>query len=148
MLDVTDETLLQAKPIVRKIIEDIAPTEAARIDSITPAALNDALRHSAVSPPGLRQRGGFMEIGIASIHLFSAIFVVFEIVQRAKHLAEQREFENNVRQELHKALINAGMSPELARLIPVKYSGDILRFIASQQLRSSTIADTIDKAGS
>jgi hypothetical protein len=134
----TDETLLQLKPVVRKIIEDVAPVEATQLDSVTASALNSALYRTKNPAPGLRQRGvGYAEIGVASIHLFAAIFAVFEIVRRAKHLSEQREFEHNVQQELHKALIKAGMSAELARLIPVKYSGDIIRFIVAQQLQPS-----------
>jgi len=124
--------------MLTKILDDVAPGETsmllrveASIADSAPAATKSTLVTNRV-----RRRGfpGVIETGLVCLHLLAGTLALVDAYVRRKERQEQREFEYTIKEEWEKALIHAGMSPELAREIPVKFSADMIRFIITQRL--------------
>lgn len=74
-----------------------------------------------------------MEAGFVCLHLVAGTLALLDAYVKKKERQEQKELEYTIREEWQKALIQAGMPQDLARQIPVKFSADMIRFIATQR---------------
>jgi hypothetical protein len=124
------------KTILSDALRDVAPLEKPTFDELRTAMLNDSPVPDAKSTDrrAVRTRGfpGIVEASVYSIHLLTGTLALIEMYQTKKLRREERELENEIRQEWTKALIQAGMSPELANLVPVKRCPDMIRFLTTQ----------------
>jgi hypothetical protein len=76
-----------------------------------------------------------VEIGVVCLHLVTGMLAVIESYRLRKERMERQEAERALTQVWQEALIAAGMSSDLARLIPVKFSPDMMRFLVAVHLR-------------
>jgi hypothetical protein len=135
VLITSEDARRELHTVFTRILEDVAPGEAAKLPKLEDAILEFHAQPDLLG--NVRKRSFPAEAGFLSLHLVAGTLALIDIIVKRKERLEQREFELNVRREWQKALIEAGMDAALARLIPVKFSADVIRFIVSQRLRST-----------
>ena len=148
--EIPEDGVHELRVFLSGVLRELAPDE---LDGFVRSGETAIRRQLSPNPlPSFRSRGvaGMMEVGVVAIHLIAGTLGLVEMYRTRKDRKEQLEFERNIVQEWQKALIEAGMSPDLARQIPVKFSGDVIRFVAGQRLRVSreggeAISDTTTK---
>lgn len=74
-----------------------------------------------------------LETGVVCVHLVAGTLALVDAYVKKKERQEQKELEYSIRGEWQRALIQSGMSPELARHIRLKFSADMIRFIVMQR---------------
>jgi hypothetical protein len=130
----------ELKNVLTNILRDVAPGEVSAFEktgALIPGVAS-VDNESKSEERRVRTRGipGVMEAGLVSLHLVAGTLALVEMYRKRRERLEQRELENSIRQEWQKALIQAGMSAELANQIPVKFSPDMIRFITTQRFRT------------
>lgn len=121
--------------LVASILRDVAPGEVDAFEasdgSFVAPGENSPVDH------GGRTRGlpEMVEIGMVCLHLLTGTLAVIEGYRRRKERMERHEAEHALTQVWQEALIETGMSSDLARLIPVKFSPDMMRFLVRYRLR-------------
>jgi hypothetical protein len=125
------------KGILSEILREIAPNEVSRFDAIKDIS-DSADLQKQLGVPRVRTRGiPGVEFGSVCLHLVAGTLALIEIYRKKKEHREQQELEYDIRQAWQEALIQAGMSPELARLIPVKFSPDMIRFLTRTRFQET-----------
>jgi len=121
--------------LVTGILRDVAPEEVFQFETTT--GTPDDLAEAVQSTGGGRTRGlpGTIELGVVCLHLVTGTLAVIESYRQRKERSERQDVERDITQAWQHALIEAGMSPDLARLIPVKFSPDMIRFLMTLRLR-------------
>jgi hypothetical protein len=127
-----DNDFAELKEILINVGGDVAPEERVDFDKARAAILSAQARRG-----GLRTMPGLAEAGLLSLHLISGTLALIEIYRTRKLKKEDAEFERQLRDEWIKALVAAGMSSEMARLVPLKRCADVIRFMATIRMRSA-----------
>ncbi|MCX6593147.1 MAG: hypothetical protein NTZ56_16645 [Acidobacteria bacterium] len=110
--------------ILRHVAPDEAPSFEAMKEVSDPETVKRALRRGRT-----RSIPGGIEMGVVGLHLVTGTLALVEGYRVWKDRKDRVEMENDIRQAWQQALVHAGMTPELARLIPVKFTPDMIRFI-------------------
>jgi hypothetical protein len=131
-----DTEFAKLKELLTNVGLDVAPGQRVDFDTARSAILT-ARAHRG----GLRTMPGLVEAGLLSLHLISGTLAVIEIYRTRKIKTEDLEFERELRNEWIKALVAAGMSNEMARLVPLKRCADVIRFMATIRMRSAVEPD-------
>lgn len=114
--------------ILNDAFADVRPTEVPQF-----GALRGALLKSPTGSirAGVRTRDlpHVGEAALLALHLLSGTLAAIEVWQARKRVREEQRFEDEIRQVWIEALIKAGMSPELAAVVPVNRCPDMIKFL-------------------
>jgi hypothetical protein len=128
----------ELKGFLTNVLRDVAPGEVSRFDAIKDISDVAALARPS-GAPSRRIRGipSGIEVGVIFVHLVTGTLALIEGYRSRRERRERQESEYEIRQAWQQALIQAGMSAELAKLIPVKFSPDMIRFITALRFQES-----------
>ena len=130
-----DTAFHELKILLNEVALDVAPSEKLAFDQARRTLLG--AKRSPVDPQrrDMRTVPGVVEAGLLSLHLLAGTLAIIEMYKAKRARERDDAFEREIHEEWQKALIDAGMSAELARMIPVSRTADVIRFIAKQRMQ-------------
>lgn len=75
-----------------------------------------------------------IDTGLLSVHLIVATVAVIELYAKVRTTRNEEASRSRFEEEWRRLLIEEGMPEEVARLIPVKYSLDLLDFLVKHRI--------------
>jgi len=115
------------RALVTGILQDVAPEEVFHFEAMNNTP--DDVASESTRDGRTRGLPGMIEVGVVCLHLVTGTLAVIESYRQRKERLDRQDVERGMTKAWQQALVQAGMSLDLARLIPVKFSPDMIRFI-------------------
>jgi hypothetical protein len=122
--------------VLLHVLNEQAPEEAELFNDVGPELVKQYVDSKQAS--GTRgisfEFSPLIEASMLSVHLIVATVALIEMCTKIRQMREERSLRSRLEQEWKRLLVKEGMTPELASLIPLKYSPELLDFITKYRI--------------
>jgi hypothetical protein len=116
--------------VLGEVLEDVAPEQSRVFRKVGPALLRqEAETRASVLSGAADEFATSIEVSLVAAHVIAGTLSLVDIYLHTSRLREEGDTENKFRREWCNLLVEHGLDPELARMIPVKFSAEIMRFL-------------------